>query len=124
MQGKFMLTLFEHHKEPLLSRAAFSLRVLQHAAFSMLIIGIALGMGILGYHFFEGLPWIDATLNASMILGGMGPVNTLQTTAGKLFASAYALFSGLIFVAAMGVLFAPVYHRFIHRFHIDNVKKP
>ena len=115
-----MLTFFEHHKDPLLSRAAFALRVLRHAVFFVLIIGCALGMGILGYHLFEGQSWLDATLNASMILGGMGPVNPVQTTAGKIFASAYALFSGLIFVAAMGILFAPIFHRFIHRFHIDK----
>lgn len=80
----------------------------------------ALGIGVLGYHGTEGLPWLDALVNASMILGGMGPVNELHTNAGKLFASAYALFSGLVFVVAMGVLFVPVFHRFLHRFHIGT----
>ena len=111
---------YEHHKDPLLSRAAFAYRIAQHAVFFLLVIGMALGIGVLGYHFFERQPWLDALLNASMILGGMGPVSPVQTTAGKLFASGYALFSGLIFVAAMGILFAPVFHRFIHRFHLDK----
>ena len=111
--------MFEHHKEPLLSGAAFTLRLARHALLFAAVVGAALGMGILGYHSFEGLSWIDATVNASMILGGMGPVNELHTAAGKLFASAYALFSGLVFVVAMGVLFAPVVHRLVHQFHIQ-----
>jgi NhaP-type Na+/H+ or K+/H+ antiporter len=111
--------MFEHHREPLLSRAAFAARVARHALGFVGMIGAALGIGILGYHGFEGLSWIDALVNASMILGGMGPVSELHTNAGKLFASAYALFSGLLFVAAMGVLFAPVVHRLLHRFHVQ-----
>lgn len=78
---------------------------------------VALGDGILGYHEFKGLTWIDATVNASMILGGMGPVNELHTTAGKLCASIYALFSGLAFIAVMSVLLAPFAHRLLHRFN-------
>ena len=70
-----------------------------------------------GYHQTEGLPWLDALLNASMILSGMGPVQELHTTAGKLFASFYALFSGVMFITLAGVLFAPVFHRFLHKFH-------
>ena len=81
------------------------------------IVLVALGGGILGYHGLEGLTWIDATVNAAMILGGMGPVNELRTTAGKLFAAGYALFSGLVFIAVMGVLLAPFAHRLLHRFH-------
>ncbi len=86
------------------------------------MILVALGIGILGYHFLEGLSWINSLLNASMILGGMGPVNPLQTTAGKLFASFYALFSGVVFIAAMGVLAAPIFHRFLHHFHLADEK--
>jgi len=82
---------------------------------------IALGIGIFGYHWFEGMPWIDATLNASMILGGMGPVSPLNTAGGKLFASAYALFSGVIFIGIMGLILAPFIHRVLHRFHIEAV---
>ena len=77
-------------------------------------------MGILGYHYFGRLSWIDALLNASMILTGMGPVNRLDTDAAKLFASFYALFSGVAFLTFVGVLFAPVYHRFLHRFHLSE----
>ncbi len=110
--------MFEHHKEPLLTRFEFALRMFRHALVFVAMVCAALGIGVLGYHAFEGMPWIDATLNASMILGGMGPVNELHSNAGKLFASGYALFSGLFFVAAMGVLFVPVVHRLLHRFHV------
>ena len=76
-------------------------------------------MGAFGYHRFEGLPWIDATLNAAMILTGMGPVDELHTRGGKLFALAYALFSGFVFLTAMVLLFAPIAHRVLHRFHLE-----
>ena len=111
--------MYEHHSEPLLSRAAFYARWLRHALVAFGLVMAALGIGVLGYHFTEGMPWIDALVNASMLLGGMGPVNELHTTAGKLFASAYALFSGLFFIVVAGVLFAPVFHRFLHRFHLE-----
>jgi hypothetical protein len=91
----------------------------------MLAIGVvcvALGIGILGYHTFEpDMDWIDATLNASMILGGMGPVKTDLSTAGsKLFASAYALFSGIVFIGVMGIVLAPFAHRLLHHFHLEE----
>jgi len=111
--------MYEHHKQPLASRRVFVQRVAFNGLMGALMLLIALGIGILGYHYLEGLPWIDALLNASMILGGMGPVNSLQTTAGKLFASFYALFSGVVFIAAMGVLAAPIFHRFLHHFHLE-----
>lgn len=111
--------LYEHKSKPLLPMELFIIRQLRHMAFAVGIVVISLAIGILGYHFFEGLPWLDSLLNASMILGGMGPVNPLQTTAGKLFASFYALFAGMVFLAAAGVLFAPIFHRFLHRFHLE-----
>ena len=114
--------MYEHHKQPLASRKVFIQRVLTNALIGAVMIFIALGIGVLGYHFFEGLSWIDSLLNASMILGGMGPVNQLQTVAGKLFASFYALFSGVVFIAAMGVLAAPIFHRFLHHFHLADGK--
>jgi len=80
----------------------------------------ALGLGMLGYHFFERLPWIDAFANASMILSGMGPLATIQTSEGKIFAGCYALFSGLAFITIVGVIFAPVFHRFLHTFHLET----
>jgi hypothetical protein len=79
----------------------------------------SLGLGIAGYHVLENQPWFDAFVNAAMILSGMGPLSPLQTSAGKLFAGAYALFSRLAFITAMGVVFAPVFHRFLHAFHLD-----
>jgi hypothetical protein len=77
-------------------------------------------IGIIGYHYFEDMGWIDSLLNASMILGGMGPVNSLYTDSGKIFASIYALFSGIIFLVTVGIIIAPAVHRFLHRLHIDE----
>ncbi|MBI3362090.1 MAG: hypothetical protein HY023_13385 [Chloroflexi bacterium] len=111
--------MFEHHRQPLLPRAQFLLRSARHAAIAVGIIVGSLAIGILGYHFLEGLSWIDSLVNAAMLLGGMGPVNALRTTAGKLFASFYALFSGMIFLVVIAVLFAPLFHRFLHRFHLE-----
>lgn len=111
--------MFEHYRQPLLPRSAFLLRQVRHAAIAFGIVLGSLVMGILGYHVFEGLPWIDALVNAAMLLGGMGPVNELHTTAGKLFAAFYALYSGVIFLLVAGVLLAPVIHRFLHRFHLE-----
>jgi hypothetical protein len=108
----------EHRHEPLASRPVFLRRVLLYLGFSIGILGVSLGIGILGYHFTEHLSWLDSLLNASMILGGMGPVNPLNTEAGKLFASFYALFAGMVFLVAVGVLLAPVVHRFFHAFHL------
>jgi len=110
--------MFEHHRQPLLPRAAFFLRLARHAGIALGIVLVSLAIGIVGYHVFEDLSWIDATVNAAMILGGMGPVNELNTNAGKLFAAAYALFSGLVFLVAIAVIFAPIVHRFLHRFHM------
>jgi hypothetical protein len=83
-------------------------------------VAASLGLGMAGYHHFEKMPWLDAFLNASMLLAGMGPVSALQTEAGKLFAGFYALFSGLALVAAVGIIFAPVIHRFLHKFHLED----
>jgi hypothetical protein len=108
----------ERRHEPLVSRRVFVRRVLLYLGFSIGIIAVSLGIGMLGYHFTEHLSWLDSLLNASMILGGMGPVNPLNTEAGKLFASFYALFAGMVFLVAVGVLVAPVVHRFFHAFHL------
>ena len=110
---------FEHRTQPLLPRAAFARRVARHLGFAVGIIAVSLVLGVLGYHGFEGLSWLDATLNAAMILGGMGPVTPLSTDAGKLFASAYALFAGVVFLVAVGLFLAPIVHRFLHHFHLD-----
>ena len=110
---------FEHHTQPLATQAEFVRRMLRFGLVTAGIILFSLGIGILGYHYLESLSWIDALLNASMILGGMGPVNNLQTNAGKIFASFYALYSGIILLASVGILITPVFHRFLHRFHLE-----
>lgn len=112
--------IYEHRTQPLLPRRAFLLRLASHTGVALAVIFGSLLMGILGYHFTEGLPWIDSLVNASMLLGGMGPVDALHTTAGKLFASFYALYSGMVFLVAVGIIFAPVFHRILHRFHLES----
>lgn len=111
--------MFEYKHYPLIPFPAFLRRVGRHASAAFLLVAISWLIGILGYRVFEGLSWIDATLNAAMILGGMGPVNTLTTDAGKLFASFYALFSGIVFLVSVGVLLAPILHRMFHIFHLE-----
>ncbi|HEU4403396.1 MAG TPA: hypothetical protein VFT43_14960 [Candidatus Polarisedimenticolia bacterium] len=100
-------------------RAAFARRLLRNGAIGFGIIVACLSLGIVGYHVCGGLGWLDALLNASMILTGMGPVDPMTSAAAKLFASFYALFSGVAFITTMGVLLAPVVHRFLHRFHLE-----
>ena len=112
--------MFEHHTKPLLPRKVYYRRIARNAALGALVIAVSLGIGMTGYHVFEKLPWLDAFLNAAMILSGMGPVATLQTNAGKIFAGCYALFSGLTLVAILGIIFAPVVHRFLHKFHLED----
>jgi hypothetical protein len=111
--------MFEHRKQPLLSPREFIVRQLIYLLVAMLIVVVSLVLGMLGYHLLEHLSWIDSLVNAAMLLGGMGPVDTLHTYAGKLFASFYALYSGIIFLVVVGVIFAPLYHRFLHRFHLE-----
>lgn len=109
----------EHKDQQLLTQTAFLKRVTFYAAGAVILIFAALGAGVLGYHHFEHLPWIDAFLNASMILSGMGPVNDLHSDGAKIFAGVYALFSGLVFLGVAGLLFTPLLHRLLHRFHFD-----
>jgi len=111
--------MFEHRKQPLLSAHEFLIRQLIYILVAIVIILGSLVIGMLGYHYFEGFTWIDALVNASMLLGGMGQVNELHTEAGKLFASFYALYSGIVFLVSVGVILAPLYHRFLHRFHLE-----
>lgn len=112
--------MFEHHKQPLISGREFAGRIARFAGWAFLLVAVSWVIGILGYRLLEGLPWIDSTLNAAMILGGMGPVNELHTSAGKIFASFYALFSGIIFLVSVGVLLAPIIHRLLHQFHLQS----
>ena len=111
--------MFKNKFQPLSHPKKFVLRIIKSSFISMIIIVASLGMGILGYHFICKLGWLDALLNASMILTGMGPVNLLTTKAGKLFASFYALFSGIAFLTGVSVIISPFLHRFLHKFHIE-----
>jgi hypothetical protein len=96
--------------------------VLWHVAFAFGVIAVSLGIGIAGYHWIAHFSWIDSLLNASMILGGMGPMGNLEGNAAKVFASIYALFSGLVFIGVLGMLLAPFVHRIMHRLHLEDEK--
>jgi hypothetical protein len=109
----------ERRHQPLLSRREFAWRYARWGTVASAILLGSLGLGICGYHYLEGFPWIDSLLDASMILGGMGPVDTLKTNAGKIFASLYALYSGLALISIAGLMLTPVVHRFFHRFHLE-----
>ena len=108
---------YEHHTQQPISKAAFLRRLGHSLLIGCLLIGFSLGLGMLGYGYFEGLSLTDSFLNASMILGGMGPVDEMKSEAGKIFAGFYALYSGLAFLVLAGLLFGPVAHRILHRFH-------
>jgi hypothetical protein len=116
--------MYEHRGEALLPRRLFLLRVARSGLLATGFIGGSLVIGMLGYRITEGLSWLEAFLNASMILTGMGPVDVMRTAAGKLFAGCYALFSGVAFLTAVAVLFAPVLHRVLHRFHLAFDTQP
>lgn len=111
---------YEHRRDRLVPRSVFYRRLAKNGVVALAVVVVSLGIGILGYRLTEGLSWLDALLNASMILGGMGPVAELRTAAGKLFASFYALFSGIAFLSVAGILFVPVLHRFLHKFHLES----
>ena len=112
--------MYEHRKQPLLSRAEFRKRVGRHGLVALAVLVFGLGIGVLGYRWLAHLNWIDSLLNASMILGGMGPVDPLPNNAAKIFASCYALFSGLAFIGIVSVLLAPFVHRMLHRVHAEE----
>ena len=116
--------MYEKHSEPLLPRKKFFLRLLYHWLAGTVVLVVSLGIGMIGYHGFENLSWLDSLLNASMILGGMGPVNQLMTGGGKFFASMYALFSGMVFLGVAGIIAAPIFHRFLHLMHMDDTDIP
>lgn len=111
---------YEHKTEPLLPFQRFLRRLLGHISIGILIIFGSLGFGVLGYHHFAGFSWLDSLLNASMILGGMGPVDSLRTSGAKIFASFYALFAGVIFLVVVGIMVAPIGHRLMHRLHLES----
>ena len=111
--------MLERRHEALLPRSAFFRRLSKYALISFGFIVVSLAIGMLGYHQLEGMPWIDAFVNAAMLMGGMGPVGELHTDAGKLFAGTYALYCGLVVIISVGLLAAPILHRFLHYFHLE-----
>ena len=112
--------MFENKCEKLAPLSVFVRRMFVSVALAGILIAVALLMGIMGYHHIAQFAWVDSILEASMILGGMGPINPLITTGAKIFASGYALFSGLVFIAVMGIVLAPITHRMLHTFHVDD----
>lgn len=112
--------MFEHRAQPVIPPRQFIVRLAHSGIIALAVIAVSLFIGMVGYHVLEGLSWIDAFLNASMLLGGMGPVNTPVTSGGKLFAGLYALYCGLAVILVAGVILAPVAHRILHRFHMES----
>jgi cytochrome c biogenesis protein CcdA len=112
--------VFESRYEPILPTPIFIRRMANCLGLALVLVVFALGIGTLGYHFIAQLRWIDALLNASMILTGMGPVDVLRTKGAKIFASIYALFSGVVFISMMGLLLSPIAHRVLHKFHMSE----
>ena len=112
--------MYEHHKQPLATKATFYQRILKNILIALLIMAVCLIIGIVGYHYTDNIPWIDSIHNASMILSGMGPVVEIKSDTGKIFSSAYALFSGVVFITNVGVILAPAVHRIFHRLHLED----
>jgi hypothetical protein len=115
-----LLPRFEHRAQPVIPQRPFLARLARSGLVAAMLIGFSLAIGMVGYRYFETLTWIDAWLNAAMLLGGMGPVNPPVTAGGKLFAGFYALYCGLAVLVVAGVLLAPVAHRILHRFHMEG----
>jgi hypothetical protein len=111
---------YERRDEPMASMSSFLVRLFRAFLATLVIVSVSLAIGTVGYSYFLDMPWIDGLINASMILTGMGPVDRMETTAGKLFATFYALYSGLAFLSMVAIIIAPVYHRFLHHFHLDD----
>jgi hypothetical protein len=117
---KKVLPVFENRSQALLPLRRFTVRMFGSAALAFFLVALSLFVGMLGYHELESLNWLDSFLNASMLLGGMGPVNVPATDTGKLFAGSYALYSGLVVILVAGLILAPVAHRILHRFHLEG----
>ena len=123
MKDLFSALQYERRAQPLASRRKFYLRLARSGMLAVGLVAVSLLIGMMGYHVFEGMSWIDAFLNASMLLGGMGPVDNPKTYGGKLFAGAYALYCGLLVIISTGILLAPLAHRILHRFHAEPREK-
>lgn len=100
----------------------FAIRVIKYSVFSICLLSFSIGIGILGYHYIGDLEWVDSIYNASMILTGMGPVNVMMTNSAKLFASSYAIFSGVIFLSTVAIFFSPFAHRLMHLLKIEEIE--
>lgn len=119
-----MFRFLEGKYQPLAPLRVFYNRVVQCFLLTLVVIAFSLALGTAGYHYSEGLSWLDSLLNASMILTGMGPADQMKTAHGKLFSVFYSLYSGLAFLSLVAILLAPIYHRFMHRFHLDEEGRP
>lgn len=114
--------MYEHKKQPLASKQTYYKRIGRSVLFALVVLLISLLIGVAGYHYTTGMDWLDALLNASMILSGMGPVDTITEADGKWFASFYALFSGVVFITNIGLILAPAIHRIMHSLHVEDEK--
>ncbi len=114
--------MYETPRQPLLPRRKFYRRLARNASVGFVLICLSLAIGMVGYHTLAGLPWIDAFLNAAMIASGMGPVDVLRSQGAKIFAGLYAIFSGIALISSVAVVFAPLVHRMLHKFHLEESK--
>jgi hypothetical protein len=115
--------MYEHHTEPLLPWRQFASRIVRHGGIAGVVLLFSLVIGTLGFHWLAMQEWIDAFLNSSMLLGGMGPIGEIHTVPGKLFASVYALYAGIVFIGTAGLLVAPVLHRVLHKIRLEEAKR-
>lgn len=111
---------YEHKGEQLVPREVFLRRLGRNATVALSIIGVSLIVGIIGYRTLEGMDWVDCFLESAMLLGGMGPIHAPATTAGKLFAGVYALYSGILVIGTAGIILAPIFHRLLHSLHVED----
>ncbi len=116
--GKLFLQ-FERRNQKLAPFSVFARRMFSAISLGFVVVAVVLFIGISGYHWLAGFNWVDSFLEASMILGGMGPINPLKTDGAKIFAACYALFSGLVFIGLMGIILTPIVHRMLHKFHVE-----
>jgi hypothetical protein len=111
---------YEHAHQPLAPRRVFLRRLVQHGGLALAVVVLSIGVGMAGYHVLGRQPWLDAFVNACMLLGGMGQVRDVETFGGKVFAGLFALYAGLVFIAISGLFLAPVIHRVVHKFHLGS----
>jgi flagellar biosynthesis protein FliR len=111
--------VYERRSDKLISRRAFAARMLRHGGYATALVAVSIAIGMLGYHFLDRLAWVDAFVDTSMLLGGMGPVNPLRGESAKVFAGIFALYAGLVFLALTAIMLAPVLHRVLHAFHAE-----